>query len=53
MTWVIGASSVFGVGLLVSDVRVSLRNGQRRDMLGARVGVPASLATDGAELQAG
>ena len=33
MTWVIGASSVFGVGLLVSDVRVSLRNGQRRDML--------------------
>jgi hypothetical protein len=33
MTWVIGASSVFGVGLLVSDIRVSLRNGQRRDML--------------------
>ena len=33
MTWVIGASSVFGVGMLVSDVRVSFPDGQSRDML--------------------
>lgn len=33
MTWVIGAASLFGYGVMLSDVRVSFPNGQRADML--------------------
>src|SRR3712207_479938 len=33
MTWVIGVSSVFGRGILLSDVRVSLGDGRRADLL--------------------
>ncbi|WP_128290817.1 hypothetical protein [Afifella aestuarii] len=33
MTWVIGASSIFGHGLVISDVRVSFSNGTEQDML--------------------
>ena len=33
MTWVIGASSIFGYGALMSDVRVTFRDGREVDLL--------------------
>jgi hypothetical protein len=33
MTWVIGASSVFGYGAMMSDVRVRFSDGRKRDLL--------------------
>jgi hypothetical protein len=33
MTWVIGASSIFGAGVLISDVCVTFAHGERRDIL--------------------
>src|SRR5262245_56689808 len=33
MTWVIGASSIFGYGAILSDVRVTFRDGSQRDLV--------------------
>jgi hypothetical protein len=33
MTWVIGASSIFGYGTMMSDVRVTLNDGSERDLV--------------------
>jgi hypothetical protein len=33
MTWVIGASSIFGYGAMMSDVRVTFSDGRKRDLL--------------------
>jgi hypothetical protein len=33
MTWVIGTSSMFGYGVVISDVQVRLQSGETRDML--------------------
>jgi hypothetical protein len=33
MTWVIGASSIFGYGAIMADVRITFSNGHERDML--------------------
>ena len=33
MTWVVGATSVYGYGVLCSDVQVTLRNGTTRDLV--------------------
>jgi hypothetical protein len=33
MTWVVGASSIFGYGVIISDVRISWLNGADADML--------------------
>jgi len=33
MTWVIGASTMFGYGIVLSDICVTFRNGERRDIL--------------------
>lgn len=33
MTWVVGASSIFGYGALYSDVQVTFRDGNTRDLL--------------------
>jgi hypothetical protein len=33
MTWVIGASSVFGYGVMMSDVRVTFGDGSERDLV--------------------
>lgn len=33
MTWVIGASTMFGYGTVISDICVTLPNGERRDIL--------------------
>jgi hypothetical protein len=33
MTWVIGTSSIFGYGVVISDVQVMLQSGETRDML--------------------
>jgi hypothetical protein len=33
MTWVIGASSIFDYGAMMSDVRVTFRDGRERDLV--------------------
>ncbi len=33
MTWVIGVSSIFGYGAMMSDVRVTFRDGRQRDLV--------------------
>jgi hypothetical protein len=33
MTWVIGASSIFDYGAMMSDVRVTFRDGSERDLV--------------------
>lgn len=33
MTWVVGASSILGYGVMISDVRITFSDGTEKDML--------------------